>query len=62
MKCPACGSDTHVIDTVIDKTSTHRRRECYGCGNRFTTKETVTDEPMPSRRKKYGYGKVRGTL
>lgn len=59
MKCPKCESDTHVIDTVIRKTCTHRRRECMECGHRFNTQELLTDEPMPSRRKAYGYGRLR---
>ena len=44
MRCPNCG---HLEDRVIDSRSTkegraiRRRRECIGCGNRFTTYEYV---------------------
>lgn len=44
MRCPKCG---HLEDRVIDSRSTRegrairRRRECIGCGNRFTTYEYV---------------------
>ncbi len=41
MKCPHCGgSESKVIDTTHDSGgSTHRRRVCYGCHNRFSTVE-----------------------
>jgi transcriptional repressor NrdR len=44
MRCPKCG---HLEDRVIDSRSTkegraiRRRRECIGCGNRYTTYEYV---------------------
>jgi transcriptional repressor NrdR len=44
MQCPNCG---HLEDRVIDSRSTkegraiRRRRECIGCGHRFTTYEYV---------------------
>jgi transcriptional repressor NrdR len=44
VRCPNCG---HQEDRVIDSRSTkegraiRRRRECIGCGNRFTTYEYV---------------------
>ena len=44
MRCPNCG---HLEDRVIDSRSTkegraiRRRRECIGCGNRYTTYEYV---------------------
>jgi len=44
MRCPSCG---HLEDRVIDSRSTkegraiRRRRECIGCGNRYTTYEYV---------------------
>jgi len=44
MRCPTCG---HLEDRVIDSRSTkegraiRRRRECIGCGNRYTTYEYV---------------------
>lgn len=44
MRCPKCG---HLEDRVIDSRATkegraiRRRRECIGCGHRFTTYEYV---------------------
>jgi len=44
MRCPNCG---HLEDKVVDSRSTkegaaiRRRRECLGCGHRFTTYEYV---------------------
>ena len=44
MRCPKCG---HLEDRVIDSRSTRegrairRRRECIGCGHRYTTYEYV---------------------
>ncbi|MBI5378698.1 MAG: transcriptional repressor NrdR [Nitrospirae bacterium] len=44
MRCPFCG---HQEDKVVDSRSSkegesiRRRRECLGCGKRFTTYETV---------------------
>jgi transcriptional repressor NrdR len=49
MKCPYCGS---IDDRVVDSRSSRedravrRRRECLGCGKRFTTYEYV--EPVDS--------------
>lgn len=46
MKCPGCG---HKEDKVVDSRSTagnsaiRRRRECLGCGRRFTTYEYIED-------------------
>lgn len=48
MICPFCGvSDNHVVDSreVRDGTETRRRRECDGCGRRFTTYERVDELP-----------------
>ncbi|MCK4548392.1 MAG: transcriptional repressor NrdR [Candidatus Eisenbacteria sp.] len=56
MKCPACG---HGEDRVIDSrpvrggTVVRRRRECEGCGKRFTTYESVAVE-SPAVMKKDG--------
>ena len=44
MKCPFCGhEESKVTDsrTASDMNATRRRRECLGCGHRFTTFETV---------------------
>jgi len=46
--CPFCGvSDNHVVDSreVRDGAETRRRRECDGCGRRFTTYERVDELP-----------------
>lgn len=44
MRCPFCQhEDTRVIDSraADDGASIRRRRECPGCGERFSTQETV---------------------
>ena len=44
MKCPYCKADnTGVVDSRLseDGDSVRRRRECEGCGKRFTTYERV---------------------
>ena len=48
MNCPACGnSDSKVIDSrPSDKASIRRRRECLGCGKRFTTYEIIEATPL----------------
>ncbi|MGN0771242.1 MAG: transcriptional regulator NrdR [Christensenellales bacterium] len=49
MKCIYCGClDDKVIDSRVsdDGTSIRRRRECLGCGKRFTTYETVETTPI----------------
>jgi transcriptional repressor NrdR len=46
MRCPHCG---HLEDRVVDSReaqegqTTRRRRECLGCGRRFTTYERIED-------------------
>ncbi len=48
MKCPFCGrGDNHVIDSreVREGSEIRRRRECLGCGRRFTTHERVDELP-----------------
>lgn len=48
MKCPFCG---HVEDKVVDSREAkigdtiRRRRECVGCGRRFTTYERIDEIP-----------------
>jgi len=45
MKCPACDSATHVLETR----ETRRRRRCLTCDHRFTTIEVLAETPdMPS--------------
>ncbi len=49
MRCPSCGfEEDRVIDSrpVREGRSVRRRRECAGCGNRFTTYETVAVESL----------------
>lgn len=49
VKCPYCGQvDSKVIDSrpADEGTSIRRRRECLGCGKRFTTYETVESVPL----------------
>lgn len=49
MKCPNCGClEDKVIDSrqSEDGVSIRRRRECVGCGRRFTTYETVETLPI----------------
>ena len=66
MKCPYCGAlDTKVIDTrsTEEGYSVRRRRECSGCGRRFTTYETVESIPLvvvkkDGRREPFDRGKI----
>ena len=49
MKCPFCGKpDTKVIDSrpVNENSSIRRRRQCEGCGKRFTTYEKLETMPL----------------
>ena len=49
MKCGKCGcKDSKVIDSRMseDGTSIRRRRECLGCGRRFTTYEVIESTPV----------------
>lgn len=66
MKCPFCG---HVEDKVVDSRtssdgiSIRRRRECLGCGKRFTTYEEVEERPLmvikkDSRRERFDRKKL----
>jgi transcriptional repressor NrdR len=56
MRCPFCG---HLEDRVVDSReaqegqATRRRRECLGCGRRFTTYERL-DDVLPQVVKKDG--------
>lgn len=47
MRCPKCaGQDDKVVDSraTKDGATIRRRRECVGCGNRFTTYEKIEHE------------------
>lgn len=48
MKCPYCSSEnSRVVDSrEAGEKSIRRRRECLGCGKRFTTYETVELLPL----------------
>lgn len=49
MKCPFCGFDnSRVIDSrpAEENNSIRRRRQCDGCGRRFTTYEKVETIPL----------------
>ena len=49
MKCPFCSyAESKVVDSrpTDESASIRRRRECLGCGKRFTTYETVESLPM----------------
>ena len=49
MKCPYCGyEESKVIDSrpAYDGERIRRRRECLGCGKRFTTHEVIETVPI----------------
>ena len=49
MKCIYCGcEESKVLDSrsTDDANAIRRRRECFGCGKRFTTYETVEMTPI----------------
>ncbi|NGM17077.1 transcriptional regulator NrdR [Xiamenia xianingshaonis] len=49
MRCPTCGaSESKVVDSrpSEDDLSIRRRRQCLGCGRRFTTYERLGDNPL----------------
>ena len=48
MVCPFCGyADSKVTDSrSTEEGSIRRRRECIGCGKRFTTYETIEAVPL----------------
>jgi len=70
MKCPFCHhAENRVIDSRISKdgNAIRRRRECLGCGKRFTTYEVVEDVlPMvvkkDGRREPFDRMKIRNGL
>ena len=53
MRCPTCD---HIEDRVVDSRlsrggrAIRRRRECLGCGGRFTTYELIEREPLTVRK------------
>jgi transcriptional repressor NrdR len=66
MKCPYCGfAQDKVVDSreSKDADSIRRRRECEGCGKRFTTYERIDEIPYmvvkkDGRREKFDRQKV----
>ena len=49
MKCPFCGhSESKVVDSrpAEEGSSIRRRRECLSCAKRFTTYETLEQQPL----------------
>lgn len=49
MRCVYCGyEDSKVIDSrsADEGRTIRRRRECFSCGKRFTTYETIEDTPV----------------
>lgn len=49
MRCPQCdGTENRVVDTRTSRggRAVRRRRECLGCGERFTTYEYVEARPI----------------
>jgi transcriptional repressor NrdR len=49
MRCPSCATlDDKVVDSRLadDGAAIRRRRECLGCGRRFTTFERLEEAPL----------------
>ena len=66
MRCPYC---SHIEDKVVDSreskdgSSIRRRRECLGCGRRFTSYERIDEIPFmvvkkDGRRETFDRGKI----
>ena len=53
MDCPRCDRPTRVLESrrADDGAATRRRRECAGCGHRFTTYERRQREPLFVRKR-----------
>lgn len=54
MRCPGCGQDDdHVVDSRPQPggEAIRRRRECLGCGERFTTYERIERTPLLVRKR-----------
>ncbi|TVR46554.1 MAG: transcriptional repressor NrdR [Puniceicoccaceae bacterium] len=70
MRCPKCTStDDKVIDSRISRegTTIRRRRECLGCGHRFSTSESILREGLmvikrDGRREEFDRAKIIGGL
>ena len=70
MRCPECGIfEDKVVETRESKEKNHirRRRECLGCGKRFTTYEKIEGIPLmvvkkDGRREEFDIEKIRKGL
>ena len=70
MKCIFCGyEESKVIDSrsTDESNSIRRRRECLGCGRRFTTYETVETTPIlvvksNGERERFNPSKIKGGI
>lgn len=70
MRCGLCGyEDSKVLDSrpVEEGRSIRRRRECQGCGKRFTTYERMEEYPLivvkkDNRRELFDAGKIMSGL
>ena len=68
MMCPYCeGGDTRVVDSRDSGADIRRRRECAGCGRRFTTYERVEVKTLAvvkqdGRREEFNKGKLMASL
>lgn len=54
MRCPYCGHfDDRVVDSRISREgrAVRRRRECLGCGRRYTTYEYIEARPLSVRKR-----------
>jgi transcriptional repressor NrdR len=54
VRCPYChANDDKVVDSRMgeEATAIRRRRECLGCGRRYTTYERVEDVPVVVRKR-----------
>lgn len=54
VRCPTCaGVDDKVVDSRLadDGAAIRRRRECLGCGRRFTTFERIEEAPLVVRKR-----------
>lgn len=70
MKCPFCGKDEDKVlesRTISDGEAIRRRRECLGCGERFTSYERIETAPVmvikkDGRREPFSHEKIENGL
>src|SRR3989338_9629336 len=66
VKCPFCSGETKVLDKRDGEDSTRRRRECEGCGRRFTTYErpniSLAVVKKDGRREPYNRNKIKAGM